>query len=90
MTQTPKKIYMEGTKFELKHFDNPDHMHRSMLYLSVALSWNATGDPINDPDNYVESFDLVDNHDASNNRTGMTRAETDQLCWDIYCDEIYK
>lgn len=42
--------YMEGTKFELRHWENPDHMHRTMLFMSVALTWHREGDPINDPE----------------------------------------
>ena len=82
--------YMEGTKFELKHWDNPDHMHRVMMLNNVALTWHSEGDAVNDPDNYTESFDLVDNHDPSNNRDGMTRAECDQITWDIYWYEQCK
>lgn len=81
-------MYREGTKFELRHWDNPDHMHRTMLFLNVALMWHSEGDPVNDPEHYTESFDLVDNCDSSHNRTGLTRAEVDQLTWDIYQEEL--
>lgn len=75
-------MYMEGTKFELRHWDSPDHMHRTMMFNGVALTWHSEGEK--------ESFDLVDNHDPRNNRTGMSRAECDQLTWDIYWEEQCK
>lgn len=80
--------YMPGTKFELKHWDSPDHMHRVMMLNDVALTWHASGDP--DSPDHTESFDLADNYNPENNRTGMTRAECDQVTWDIYWEEQCK
>jgi hypothetical protein len=78
---------MEGTKFELRHWDNPDHMYRTMILNNVLIVWHSEGDPVNDPDHYTESFDLTDFFDPSNNAQGLTRAEVDQLTWNIYWEE---
>lgn len=82
-------MYMKDTKFELRHWDDPQHMHRTMLYLGVGLNWHTEGDAEKDPEQYRESFDLIDSSHPENNREGMTRAQCDQACWDIYCDEYY-
>lgn len=79
-------MYMPGTKFELKYWENPDHMHRTMLFCQVALTWHSEGDPEKDPEHYTESFDVLDNYNPDNNREGLSRAEVDRHTYDIYMD----
>ena len=82
-------IYMPGTKFELKHWDNPDHMHRTMLFYGVGIIWHSEGDAT-DPEHYTESFDVIDSLYPENAREGLTRPEVDQHTYNIHCDEIYR
>lgn len=82
-------IYMEGTKFEMVHFDGPDDMHRKMIMMGIGLTWHQDGDPVKDTENYTESFDLNDNWKPENNRNGMTRAQADQYCYDLMQDDLY-
>jgi len=81
-------MYMEGTKFELRHFDNPDHMHRvAMLSLGIGLSWHSEGDAQRDPERYTESFDVIDSLHPENNREGLTRQQCEQFIFDLYWEE---
>lgn len=64
---------------QMRHFTNPDDMHRQALTrLEVAITWNAEGDPVNDLEHYTESFDVQDNWQSANNRTGLTRQECEE------------
>lgn len=82
-------MYREGTHLELKHWNDPDHMHRTMLFMGIALTWHSEGDP-DDPTTYKESFDVLDSHDPASNRTGLTRAQVDEHTFGIYWDEQCK
>lgn len=80
--------YMPGTKFELRWFESPQQMSQLVIRHGGLLTWHSTGDPIADPDQYSESFDLNDPQFPENNRVGMTRAEADELCHKITFEEM--
>ena len=81
--------YMPGTKFEMKHFDGPDDMHRcAMMELGIGLNWTREGDE-NDPDNYTESFEIIDGH-GDLSQKGLTRQQCEEIVWGEYWDEQCK
>lgn len=82
---------MPGTKFEMFHFNGPDDMFRvAMRVLGIGLNMKTTGDPLKDPNNYTEEFEIIDSSDPSNNREGLTRSQCEDMIYNLYCDEIYR
>lgn len=84
MAATP---YMPGTKFEMRHYGGPVAMRKAAFFLDIELIWYRTGDPVNDPEHYIEHFTLRDNY-LHTEEKGLTRKECEEYVYHAYLDEI--